>query len=128
VPSFDERNLRNHLGTLTLAQLRAYRKKNVLAPAQLAGYSDAMLEDYNNKLDVIDAAIERKQATATMKRYTFSYTISGTGKNGKPIVDKALYRMSFKSRSQAGAEKQLRTHYFSTVKVTIQSVTEGNTQ
>jgi hypothetical protein len=63
MPSINERNFKAHLDTLSLAQLKTYRAKHELAPAQLAYCNDAMLADYHYKLDLIDAAIEQRKQT-----------------------------------------------------------------
>jgi hypothetical protein len=60
MPSFDKRNMQAHLDTLSLKQLEAYRKTHELSPAQLAYVTEAMLADYQAKMELIDAAIEQR--------------------------------------------------------------------
>ena len=70
--SIHEGNFKAHLDTLSLAQLQAYRKTHELAPAQLAYYSDEALQDYNHKMDLIDAAIEQRLQTKSPAMMTLA--------------------------------------------------------
>lgn len=59
-----------------------------------------------------------------MRNYHFTFNLSGTDAQQKPVNEKIIYSQTFSARTQAFAEKKLRGQYLKSVIVHIQSVKE----